>query len=134
MTLGSAQVALPGQAQQANNALYRWVTTPTFSPDGHTLAYVEFSSDSQDPYDRHSALYTVQINGSGAQLQVGHPQLVATSTSRLLELGSWLNSHVVTMYGDGAIYALDVQSGALTTVNQTGGYARILAVIGTGQT
>lgn len=129
-----SQVVLPAQQQLANNALYRWVTTPIFSPDGHTLAYVEFSSDAQAPYDRHSALYTIQVSGSGAHLRVSHPQLIATSTSRLLELGPWLNSHVVTMYGDGALYALDVQSGALTTVSQPGGYVRIVAIVGSGQT
>ncbi|MEO7020092.1 MAG: hypothetical protein ABI234_08085 [Ktedonobacteraceae bacterium] len=134
LALGTVQEALPEQSQKANNALNRWVTTPTFSPDGQTLAYIEFSSDSQSPYDRHSALYTVQVSGSGTTLQVGPPQVIASSASRLLELGPWLNSHVVTLYGDGKLYALDVQSGALTTMSQTGSYARILGVIGTGQT
>lgn len=134
LTLGASQEALPQQFQKANRALNRWVTTPTFSPDGQTLAYIEFSSDSQSPYDRHSALYTVQISGSATNLQVGHPQLVASSTTRLLELGPWLNSHVVTLYGDGALYAMDIQSGASTMIGKTGGYARMLAVVGTGQT
>lgn len=134
LVMGSSQVVLPGQKNLANSSQDHWVTTPTFSPDGHTLAYVEFSSDTQDPYDRHSALYTVQLNGSSSQIQVGHPQLVATSTARLFELGPWLNSHVVTMYGDGSLYALDVQSGAMTTLAQPGGYLRLLAVVGTGQT
>ena len=132
LSMNTAQVILPGQKNLTNNASAHWVTTPTFSPDGHTLAYVEFSTDAQDPYDRYSALWTAQIDGSGPQLQVSHPQLVATSTTRLLELGPWLNSHVVTMYGDGALYALDVQSGALTTLAQPGGYLRIIATIGTG--
>jgi hypothetical protein len=129
----NAQVVLPGQKNQASSAQH-WVTTPTFSPDGHTLAYIEFSSDTQDPYDRHSALYTISINGSDAQAQVSHPQLIATSTSLLLELGPWLNSHVVTLYADGALYALDVQSDALTRLASTGGYARILGITGTGLT
>ncbi len=133
-TLGNPLQALPGQPQQANHALYRWITTPTFSPDGQTLAYIEFSSDSQAPYDRHSALYTISISGSGASLQVGQPHLVASSTTRLLELGPWLNSHIVTLYGDGSIYALDIQSGASTLIIPSGGYARVLAVVGTGQT
>lgn len=132
LTLGAPQEVLPRPSQRANNALNRWVTTPTFSPDGQTLAYIEFSSDSQPPYDRHSALYTIQVNASDTGIQVSHPQLVASSTSRLLELGPWLNSHVVTLYGDGVLYALDVQSGAAITMSQTGGYARILAVVGTG--
>jgi hypothetical protein len=61
---------------------------------------------------------------------VGHTLLVSTSTTRLLELGPWLNSHVITMYGDGVIYALDVQNGALTSLIRPGGYVRALAVIG----
>lgn len=129
----NAQVVLPGQKNQASSAQH-WLTTPTFSPDGHTLAYVEFSSDIQDPYDRHSALYTIGINGSDLQTQASHPQLIATSTSLLLELGPWLNSHVVTLYADGALYALDVQSGALTRLALTDGYARILGITGTGLT
>src|SRR5260370_15794475 len=111
--------------------MHHWLTTPTFSPDGHTMAYVEFSSDTQESYDRYSALYTVDLNGSGSQVQVGHPKLVATSTTLLLELGPWLNSHVVTMYGDGALYALDVQSGALTTLAQAHVYLRNLSTVDT---
>jgi hypothetical protein len=133
-TLSNSQVVLAGRSNLAAGAQNRWVTTPTFSPDGHTLAYVEFSSDTQDPYDRHSAVYTVQIGGSGTNVQIGHLQLISTTTTRLLELGPWLNSHVVTMYGDGSIYALDVQSGALTSLGHPGGYVRILAVMGTGLT
>jgi hypothetical protein len=129
----STQTILPAQKNLANSAQYSWVTTPTFSPDGTTLAYVEFSSDAQEPYDRYSALYTVQITASNSQLQVGKPQLVATSLTRLLELGPWFNSHVVTLYGDGALYALDIQSGSLTQVTQPGGYLRILGIIGNGQ-
>ena len=134
LSSGNVLEVLPPQAQKANNALYRWVTTPTFSPDGQTLAYVEFSSDSQDPYDRHSALYTVQVTTTDTGLQASHPQLVASATSRLLELGPWFNSHVVTLYGDGTIYAIDMQTGSAATIAKTNGYARILAVVGTGHT
>jgi hypothetical protein len=126
---GDSQVVLPRPKNAANSALDHWITTPTFSPDGHTLAYVEFSTDTQDPYDRHSALYTVQINGTGSHIQAGRPQLVATSTARLFELGSWLNSHVITMYGDGSLYVLDVQSGAMTMLVHPGGYVRILGIV-----
>jgi hypothetical protein len=129
----TAQVILPEQHDLANTAQYHWVTTPTFSPDGGTLAYVEFSSDTQAPYDRYSAVYTVQVSGSGNQVQASKPVLLAISTAHLLELGPWLNSHVITLYGDGSIYALDVQSGALTTLATPGGYQRVLGVIGTGQ-
>lgn len=134
LALGTPQVVLPGPKNMANGAQSYWITTPTFSPDGQTLAYIEFSSDSQDPYDRHSALYTVSISGSGAHLQVGHPQLITISTAKLLELGPWLNSHVITIYGDNAIYALDLKSGSLTTLTRGGSYLRIIATVGTGQT
>lgn len=134
LAMGNPLQALPGQPQQANHALYRWITTPIFSPDGQTLAYIEFSSDAQAPYDRHSALYTMSVSGSGTSLQVGQPRLVASSTTKLLELGPWINSHIVTLYGDGAIYALDIQSGDSTMIISSGGYARILAIVGTGQT
>ncbi len=121
---------LPEQDNLSNTAQYHWVTTPVFSPDAHTLAYVEFSSDSQDPYDRHSALYTVQISGSGAHLHAGKPNLIATSTDLLMELGTWFNDHVITFYSDGTLYAMDIQTDAFTTLAQPGVYARIVAIIG----
>ena len=130
----TAQVVLPGQKNLASSAQH-WVTTPTFSPDGHTLAYIEFTNDTQEPYDHHSALYTIGLNGLNAQTAANQPQLIATSTARLLELGPWLNSHIVTLYADGSLYALDIQSGSLVRLTSTNGYyARILGIIGTGLT
>lgn len=136
LTLGAEQSVLKDQKNLANSPQAYWLTTPTFSPDGQTLAYVEFSSDPQAPYERHSALYTVQVSGSGAQRQIGRPQLVVFSSTRLLELGPWLNSHIITLYGDSSIYALDIQSDALTTLVAGGGnhYLRILGTVGIGQT
>ncbi len=128
--LGLSQVILPEQHNLSNSAQYHWITTPIFSPDAHTLAYVEFSSNAQDPYDRLSALYTVQISGSGTQLHAGKPQLIATSTAHLIELGAWFNNHIITFYGDGILYAMDIQSGALTTFIQPATYARIITVTG----
>ncbi len=130
---GLSQVLLPEQDNLSNSAQYHWVTTPIFSPDAHTLAYVEFSSDAQDPYDRHSALYTVQISGSGTSLHAAKPQLLATSTDRLVELGAWFNNHIITFYGDGTLYAMDIQSGALTTIARPRTYARLIAVVGSQQ-
>ena len=131
LALKASQVVLPQQHDLNNNAAYHWVTTPMFTPDAHALVYVEFSSDSQAPYDRHSALYTVQFTGSGKLLRTSRPRLLLTSTSLLVELGVWLNNHVLTFYADGNIYALDIHSSAVTTVLQTGSYARIIGVIGT---
>jgi hypothetical protein len=127
---GASQIVLKKQDDLSNSAQYHWVTTPLFSPDGHTLAYIEFSSDSQDPYDRHSALYTVQISGSGAHIHAGKPRLIATSTEHLMELGAWFNNHIITFYSDGSLYAMDLQTNALTTLARTNTYANIVAVIG----
>lgn len=129
LTLSTPQVLLPEQHNLSNDAQYHWVTTPTFAPDGQTLAYVEFSSDTQDPYDRHSSLYTVQFTGSGTQMHASRPQLLATSSALFVELGAWLNNSVVTFYADGRLYALDVDTGAATTIGQTVGYARIVGVM-----
>jgi hypothetical protein len=133
LTVSTSQVVLPGQHNLSNSATFHWVTTPLFTPDAHTLVYVEFSSDSQPPFDRHSALYTVQITGSGEQLHASRPRLLATSSARLLELGTWFNNHIVTFYADGALYALDIHTGAVTAILQTTAYARIIAVVGTNQ-
>ena len=134
LALGKSQVVLPEQHDLSNTADYHWVTTPIFSPDAHTLAYVEFSSDSQEPYDRHSAIYTVQLSGSGTHLTAAKPVLVATSTVRLLELGTWFNNHILTFYGDGILYAFDIKTGALTILVNAPTYARIIAVVGSGLT
>ena len=130
-TTGSSQTLLENQDDLSNIAQYHWVTTPLFSPDGHTLAYIEFSSDSQGPYDRHSALYTAQISGSGTHIHAGKPKLIATSIERLMELGTWINNHIITFYSDGSLYAMDLQTNALTTLIQTNTYANVVAVIGT---
>lgn len=129
LALGPSQVILAEQGNLSNSAQYHWVTTPVFSPDGHTLAYVEFSSDSQDPYDRHNALYTVQVSGSGTRLHASKPRLIATSTEQLVELGAWLNNHIITFYADGYLYAMDLQTDAITTLAQPATYARIVAVM-----
>ena len=128
--LATSQVLLSEQHALSNRAVYHWETTPVFTPDGHTLLYVEFSSQTQAPYDRSSALFEVQVSGSGKNLNVSKPQLMAGSTARLLELGPWLNNHILTFYGDGTLYALDIQSGAVATIAQTKTYARIIAVVG----
>jgi hypothetical protein len=130
LALSPSEVILAEQENLSNSAQYHWVTTPVFSPDAHTLAYVEFSSDSQDPYDRHSALYTVQISGSGTHLRASKPRLIATSTELLMELGTWLNNRILTFYADDSLYAIDLQTNAITTLAQPGTYARIVAVIG----
>ena len=134
LATGNSQIILPEQDNLSNSARYHWVTTPVFSPDSQTLAYVEFSSDQQEPYDRHSAIYTVQISGFGSHLRASKPQLLATTTSQLVELGPWFNNHILTFYADGSLYALDTRSGSLTVFAQPSSYARIVAVVGSAGT
>ncbi len=131
-TLGPTQVILPEQHNLRNSADYYWVTTPVFTMDGHTIIYVEFNSGSQPPYDRTSAIFEAQINGSGKSLSVGNPHLLATSTAQLLELGPWFNNHILTFYADNSLYAVDIQTGATAFIVHAGTYARIIAVTGLG--
>lgn len=126
--IGTGQVILPEQNELSTIDAYHWITTPTFSPDGHTLLYIQFSSDSYPPYSRHSALYSVQLTGSGTHLQIGAPQLVATTPAYFMELGPWLNEHIVTFYADGSLYAFDIQNGAYKLLIQTSYYTHIAAV------
>lgn len=127
-SLSAPHVVLPEQHGLSNVADYHWITTPVFSQDGRALIYIEFSSDAQAPFDRHSAIYTVQVSKSGSQLRVAQPQLLATSTSLLLELGAWFDAHTLTFYADHSLYALDIHSGAVATITGTQGYARVIAV------
>ncbi|HEV7234745.1 MAG TPA: hypothetical protein VGN15_01105 [Ktedonobacteraceae bacterium] len=132
LAMDGLQVVLAEQHQLANSAAYHWITTPVFTPDGHTLIYVEFSSQAQPPFDRTSAIFEVHISGSGKTLRASKPQLLVTSTAALLELGPWFNAHILTFFADNSLYALDVRSGAATTIVQTSAYARMIAVVGTG--
>lgn len=132
-TLSTPQIVLPPQLNLNNSADYRWIATPLFSPDGHTLLYLEFSSDAQAPFDRHFAVYSVQINTTKGTLHTSKPRLIATSSSNFVELGAWMNSHVITFYSDNTLYALDIQTGALATIIQTTAYAHAIAIVGQGQ-
>jgi hypothetical protein len=124
-----SHTVLPEQQYLSNSADYHWVTTPTFSGDGHTLVYVEFSSDAQVPFDRHNAVYIVHSTGSGSHLSVGKPQLLATSTDLFVELGAWINDSTLTFYSDGTLYALDTTNGAVAPILLTKTYARAIAVV-----
>ena len=133
LAMDISQTLLPEQHELNNSAAYHWVTTPVFTVDGHTIIYVEFSTQSQPPYDRTSALFTAKISGSGKQLRISNAQLLATSNAGLLELGAWFNNHILTIFADGSLYAMDIQSGAVATIAQTGAYARLIAVVGVGR-
>ena len=129
VSINSPHVVLPEQHDLANSAAYHWVTTPVFSADGRALVYVEFSSDAQIPFNRHSAVYVVHISGSGTRLTIGKPQLLATSTDLFVELGVWVNSSVLTFYSDGTLYAIDVTNGAVATLHSLKTYSRVIAVV-----
>lgn len=122
-------VVLPEQRDLSNSAAYHWVTTPTFSQDGRTLIYIVFSSDAQTPFDRHSAIYMVQTSGTGTQLKVGKPQLLATSTDLFVELGAWVNNSTLMFYSDGTLYALDITNGAVAPIIATKNYAQVIAIV-----
>jgi hypothetical protein len=123
--LVDSRVLLPAQGDLANTAHYRWVDTPRFSPDGGTLVYAEFSSDKSqnDKFPRYYALYSVATDGKS------EPQLLASVTAKYIEVGDWLNDHVVTFYADNALYAFDVQQHRVTQIATTGEYARIIAIV-----
>jgi hypothetical protein len=125
-TARSEHIVLAAQHELSNTAEYHWVTTPLFSPDEHTLIYVEFSSDAGDPYARHSALYTVHLSGSGTNLRVGKPQVLMTTSARFMELGSWLNAHIVTFYADSNLYALDITTSTATVLANVRATAKLV--------
>ena len=128
LALSANQVVLPAQDELSNSEAYHWETTPRFTPDGHTLLYIEFSSDAYAPYNRHGALYEAQVSGSGAHLTVGKPQLVVTTPAHFIELGAWLNQHIITFYADGSLYAFDIQNNGYTQLINTSFYTHIIAV------
>lgn len=123
--LAGRRVILPEQQALSGPAAYRWVATPQLSPDGRTLAYAEFSSGDRLPFARHYALYSASPDDAGKE----NPQLLATASAQYVELGPWLTAHILTFYANNALYALDMQHGALTTLAQTGAYARIISVV-----
>jgi hypothetical protein len=104
-------------------SVYHWITTPTFSPDNQSIAYIQFSSDDIGPYDRHSSLYIASTKGSGA------PKAVANFSAQLVELGSWLDSHTLLLYADKCIYALDTRTAAISLVSVVQNYSRIVGLV-----
>jgi hypothetical protein len=124
--LQNMHVLLPEQYEQQNSAQYHWIMSPSFSPDGQTLIYVEFSADSQGSFTRTNALYMVQMHGSTVPTR---PALIATTAAHYVELGSWWDAHTVTVFIDKGFYALDIQRGVLATITQTDGYAHEIAVL-----
>lgn len=130
-TLQTPQQILSPQTEQSNVGNYRWADTPTFSPDGQTLVYVLFSSDAQQPYVHHNALYTLPVKQQGnyKQQTTQQPQLLATTSTSFVQFGPWLNNTTPTFYADGSLYALDVTNGATARLATTGTYMRIIGTL-----
>jgi hypothetical protein len=124
--LGKSQVLLPDQGDLTNEQSYHWVDTPEFSPDGQTLAYIEFSVSNQPDFPRQFAIYTYDLHD---QTKTSTPHLLVTGSARYMELGGWLDNSVVTFYADNTLYALDVQNQTATTLVATGAYAHIVSII-----
>lgn len=119
----TSETILSPQANVQTFSSYHWITTPFFSPDNQSLAYIQFSSDDQGPYDRHSSLYIVGASGQSV------PRVVATFSARLAELGGWLDSHTLLFYADAGIYAIDSQTGAYSLLAATSGYTQIIGTL-----
>jgi hypothetical protein len=125
----SEQELMPSQRLRSNSAEYHWVTTPTFSPDAHTLIYVLFSSDSVEPYARHNSFY-LSTFADASKPHASKPELLASSSADFIELGPWLNNRLLSLYADGGIYLLDTQTNGLTKVGVvSGNYTRIIGVM-----
>jgi hypothetical protein len=125
----SEQELIASQRLRSNSAEYHWVTTPTFSPDAHTLIYVLFSSDSGEPYVRHNSLY-LSTFADASKAQASKPELLASCSADFIELGPWLNNRLLSFYADGGIYLLDTQTNGLVKVSAVSGdYTRIIGVV-----
>ncbi len=121
--LGTPTIIVPPQANVPTFSSYHWITTPIFSPDNQSIAYIQFSSDDKSPYDRHSSLYITGINGQSA------PRVIANFSARLVELGGWLDDHTLLFYADDGIYALDTQTTAFSLLATTTDYSSIIGPI-----
>ena len=124
--LNDNHVVLAEQNVQENNEQYHWLMQPSFSPDGQTVVYVQFSADSQGSFSRTNALYIIRMRGTVAPTQ---PTLIATTGANYVEFGSWWDAHTVTVFMDNELYALDVQRGMLAKITATPGYAHEIAVL-----
>src|SRR5262249_43902173 len=133
----SSQGIVPRQPLPESRAVvtfaYHWVMTPRFSPDGRTLAYLEFTGNLYAPFTRNTKIYTVNIDSSGTQIVLNSPRLLASGVSGYSELGDWLDEHQITLYSNGEIYALDSQHRILKKILQTREYAQIIATVRRGQ-
>jgi hypothetical protein len=132
LKMDGAQTILPEQHDLPNSAEYHWITTPIFTPDGKNIIYVEFSSLSQQPFDRSNAIFIAPVSGAGKSLRIGQSQLLLTSTARLVELDGWFSNNILTFYADNELYALNIQHNTIAALVHTYTYARVIGSVGTG--
>ena len=121
--LSSAVTLVPQQGNVPTFSSYHWITTPVFSPDGHTLAYIQFSADDSGPYDRHNTLYIADTAG------INGPVVVANFNTLLVELGGWLDNHTLILYSDNGIYGLDINTSAISLLAATFNYSHIIGLV-----
>jgi hypothetical protein len=129
--LTSSQVIVPGQSPIGPDAIatsaYHWIMTPRFSPNGRTLAYLEFTSNVKAPFTRESKIYTISTDNSQGTLS--SPVLLATSDLGYAELGDWLDDRYLTLYSNNRIYSLNINNKGLAEIIQTEGYVQIVATV-----
>ncbi len=124
----SAVTLVPQQGNVPTFSSYHWITTPAFSPDGHTLAYIQFSADDSGPYDRHNTLYIADTAG------ITTPVVVANFNTLLVEVGGWLDNHTLILYSDNGIYALDINTSAISLLAATSNYSHIIGPVNLTET
>lgn len=122
-SLGAQMTIVPQQGNVHTFSQYHWITTPIFSPDSQTLAYIQFSADDTGPYDRHNTLYITATHGTLAST------VLATFNARLVELGSWLDNHTLILYADNGIYAMDTHTAAIGLLLPTFNYSHIIGLV-----
>jgi hypothetical protein len=120
---GNPTTIVPAQTTVHSFSAYHWITTPAFSPDNQSIAYIQFSSDDTGPYDRHSTLYVAPTTGHSP------PVAVANFSARLVELGTWLNSQALLLYADNALYLIDPHTAAISLLAVVTTYSRIIGLV-----
>jgi hypothetical protein len=120
------------QPEAMTSSTYHWIMTPCFSPDGHTLAYLEFTNNVYALFSRSSKIYIVNVNDSGTQLTLGSPLPIAVGNSGYSELGGWIDEHHLVLYANGELYTLDVQHARLMKIILTKGYVQIIGTVARG--
>jgi dipeptidyl aminopeptidase/acylaminoacyl peptidase len=86
---------------------------PAWSPDGQTIAYYRVAESSNGP----PGIYMIRPDG-------GEGRLLLESTAFLSDLRYSPSGSRIALTRAGDIFAVDIESGALTQITSTGGQAR----------